>query len=467
MSNRINKSEDFAQKIFNGQIRKSGETVYRHSLNVRKRLEDIGVQDEDVLIAALLHDVNKIANNKILKDVQDQFGDRVYQMILTTKKIHNMDIEINSPSNLNRDFVIQTYFNLTEDPNVLLILLADKTENSKTIYALDKDDRKDAAEKALYVYAPICKLVGLFAFSLELEKNGFMVLFPSEYFKIVKFIKNKSVLTKNMLENLRQLIYEYLEKNDLKTNISYRIKSEYSIFEKSLRYKKKGKLKGSYSNLYDIAAMRILVQTVEDCYLVEDLLKKIWKSDPNERDDYIANPKPGGYRSLHNVFYIDEDFAVEIQIKTFEMHEINEYGNASHVFYKYGTHFRKYLQTNPDWLKNSSLSHIINEEKLGYFSDFVYVFTPKGDIIELPRGSTALDFAYAIHEDIGNRCVGALVNKKIEKLSYDLKDGDKIEIKISNSKRNVNDDWLEIAKTKYAKRLIRKAVRAKNSGSAM
>jgi GTP pyrophosphokinase len=297
---------------------------------------------------------------------------------------------------------------------------------------------------------------------MELEKNGFMILFPSEYFRIKKFIKNKSVLTKNMLENVRELIYEYLQKNGLDPKISYRIKSEYSIFDKSLRYKKQGKLKEGLENLYDIAAMRILVNTVEECYLVEDLLKKIWISEPSERDDYIANPKPGGYRSLHNVFHIDQDFVVEIQIRTFKMHEENEYGKASHLFYKYGSHFRKYLKKNPDWLKNSGISHIINEDKLGHFSDFVYVFTPKGDIIELPRGATALDFAYAIHEDIGNRCMGAMINKKIEKLSYELNDGDKIEIRISNSKNNANEDWLDVVKTRYARKCIRKAVRQKN-----
>jgi (p)ppGpp synthase/HD superfamily hydrolase len=463
MNDRISKSEHFAQKIFNGLIRKSGETVYRHSLNVRKRLEDIGVQDEDVLIAAIFHDVNKMQDSHLLTQVKELFGEKVFQLLYTYKKFHDTDIEINSPGNLNRDFIIQTYFNMAEDPNVLLILLADKTENSNTIYALDKEDRADAAEKALYVYAPLCRLVGLFGYSLELEKNGFMILFPSEYFKIKKFIKSKSVLTKNMLENLRQLLYEYLEKNNLKVKISYRIKSEYSIFEKSLRYKNKGMLKGDYNNLYDIAAMRILVNSVEECYLAEDLLNRIWQSEPSERDDYIVNPKPGGYRSLHNVFYIDREFEVEIQIKTFAMHEENEYGNASHLFYKYGSHFRKYLKNNPDWLKNSSISHLINEDKLGYFSNFVYVFTPKGDILELPRGATALDFAYHIHEDIGNRCLGAIVNKKIEKLSYVLNDGDKIEIKISNTKNNVNNDWLEIVNTKYAKRCVRKAVRGKKN----
>jgi GTP pyrophosphokinase len=268
-----------------------------------------------------------------------------------------------------------------------------------------------------------------------------------------------------MLENIRELIYDYLEKNGIKPKISYRIKTEYSIFEKAIRYKEQGKLKGDYANLYDIAAMRILVETVEECYLVEDLLNKIWTSESSERDDYIANPKPGGYSSLHNVFRIDQDFVVEIQIKTFEMHEENEYGNSSHLFYKYGSHFRKYLKNNPEWLKNSGISHIINSDKLGHFSDFVYVFTPKGDIIELPRGATTLDFAYAIHEDIGNHCIGAMVNKKIEKLSYVLNDGDKIEIKISNSKNNVNKDWLDIVNTRYARKCVRKAVRQKKDSN--
>ncbi len=458
---KIKRSEQYAQKVFEGHIRLCGETLYRHATNVRRRLIDIGIKDENLLIAAILHDINKFKEKRILEEIKKEFGNDVYNILVLYKKFHDTDIKIDSPSKNNSEYIIQAYINMAENPNVLLLLLADKTENSKTLYALSKSSRISAAKKALYLYAPICRLVGLYFYALELEKNSFMILYPSEYFKITKVLKEKSIITKNVLENLRELIYEYLEKNNVASTIKYRIKSEYSIFRKVVKYRKDKRQRIKYEELYDVAAIRIVVDTVEECYMVEDLLKKIWPAHEEERDDYITNPKPSNYQSLHNIFTIEERFDVEIQIRTREMHRESEFGNASHLFYKFGERFKKYLSKNPEWIKSLWLIDSDKKIALSHFSDFVYVFTPKGDIIELVRGSSALDFAYAIHEEIGNRCIGVLVNKQIKKLSYELNDGDKVEVKISSAKNNANRDWLDYVKTKYAKKCIRKVIRNK------
>ena len=456
----IKKAEHFAKKIYKDKYRLSGESLLSHATRVRDSLVDIGVEDKNILIASLLHHV--ISDNMVqhIESVKSKFGEEVNTTLEDFDKISNLSITIDSPNNLNKDYIIQTYLNLSNDLNVLLILLADKVQGSKTLHALDYETKLNSSNRSLYIYAPICRLVGLGKFASELEKNAFRTLYPSEFYKIRNILRQESLMTRNYLKNIRDLLIDHLKDKGINAVIGYRIKSEYSIFNKALGYKEENKFEG-YDDIKDVAALRIIVDTVEECYVVEDLLKELWEMDPNERDDYIANPKPAGYRSLHNIFFIEKDFPLEVQIRTEEMHDENEFGNASHIFYKHGDKFRKYLGKNPDWLKTLNYNQAKEVSDLQHFSDKVYPVTPKGDIIELPRGSSVLDFAYEIHEEMGNRCVGGFVNGNIKKLSYKVQDGEAIEIRTTN-KNNVSRDWLEIVVTPKAKKSIRRVLREKN-----
>ncbi len=453
----IKQAEAYAKEIFKDRYRLSGESLLSHSIKVKNSLVEIGVDDSNVLIAALLHHVVSDNMTQQIDIIGNKFGVEVKTILENFDKISNLPINIDSPNNLNKEYVIQTYLNLSHDLNVLLILLADKMQGSKTLHALNHESKQNSANRSLHIYAPICKLVGLSEFSYELEKNAFRTLYPGEFYKIRNILSQGSLMTRNYLKNVSELLVDHLKEHDINSKISFRIKSEYSIFHKSLTLKEEKKFTG-YEHLKDIAALRIIVETVEQCYLVEGLLKELWEVDPAERDDYIAEPKPAGYRSIHNVFFIEEDFPLEVQIRTEEMHEENEFGNASHIFYKHGDKFKKYLKNNPDWLKTLNYKQAKEVSELQHFSDKVYPVTPKGDIFELPRGSSVLDFAYEIHEDMGNRCVGAYVNGNIKKLSYQVQDGERVEIRISN-KNNVSRDWLDMVTTQKAKKCIRRVLR--------
>lgn len=216
------------------------------------------------------------------------------------------------------------------------------------------------------------------------------------------------------------------------------------------------------SNILDIAGMRIIVDTIDECYLTEDIVNKIWSANDGDREDYIKKPKPSGYQSLHIIFAINKDMNLEVQIRTHKMHEENEFGNASHFFYKIGDKFKENVLENPNWLKEinywENQSSFIDNSEITQFKDFVYTFTPKGDIIELPRGANIIDFAYAIHSRIGNNCIGGVVNGNIVKLDYEIKDGDRVEILTSNHNKKPSVDWEKTAKTKKAKGLIKKSL---------
>jgi len=457
MEEKLKRAESFAKEIYKNRVRLSGESVYSHINKVRNLLVKIGVRDENVLIACLFHHVISQNMRKYLNEVEKSFGKEVKEILNHFDKISNLQIKIDSPKNLNKEYLIQTYLNLSNNLNVLLILLADKVEGSKTLYALDPIKKKGSANRCLHIYAPICRLVGLGEFAMEIEKNAFRILYPGEYFRIRRILDKKAIMTKNYLKNIKDLLLDYFKEKNIEAIISYRIKSEYSIFNKSLSYKKIKK-NSTYDDVKDIAALRIVVNSVEHCYLVEDMLKDLWQVDEKERDDYIAHPSPTGYQSIHNSFLIEKGFPVEIQIRNRQMHEVNEFGNASHIFYKHSGKFKKYLRKNPKWLKTLNFKKAKEVSDLQHFSENVYVFTPKGDIIELPRGASVLDFAYEIHEDLGNKCVGGFVNGGIKKLSYKLQDGERVEIRITN-KLNVNRDWFDYVTTAKAKKCMRRVLR--------
>lgn len=456
-NNLLKKAKKLSQKLHDNTFRVSGETYFEHTQRVVDLLKENGVKDENILISAYLHHIlEKISQ----EEIQKQFGEEIACLIVNFKKLVDSEISGIDLANVDDFLIIQTYLNLAKDPKTLIIRLADKTEGIKTAIILPKDKGERIAKRALYLYAPICRLLGLEKFVGILEDEAFKVLNPKEYYRVDKYVNKNKEKIKEALDETAAFTKEILLEKKIKADIEYRIKSIFSIYKKSLQYLRKGKDK-KLTHIHDIAAMRILVSSVEKCYEVEDVLKQAMSFIEEERDDYIQKPKPNGYQSIHNIFKLNSEFFLEIQIKTKEMHEANETGLASHAFYKMGEKLKKSLENNPHVLKDMRYSVDNRDVKIDQFSNKVYVFTPKGDIVELPKGSNLIDFAYAIHAGVGNSAIGAKVNGNHEKLTYELQNGDRVEIKTVRSKLYPSTDWLKQVKTQKAKDLIRKALRQK------
>ncbi len=455
------KAKKFAKDLHKDHKRISGENYYDHVLRVYNKLKQVGIKDDAILIAALLHQ-SLAFSKETAPIIESTFGKQVLDLVENYQKLSDAKVDIGN--GFNEKYVLQTYMNLAKDMRVLLIRLADKVDNIATAFALPKKQRKIVAERALNIYSPICRLLGLMQFTKTLEDHAFKILYPSQYYKIESTISEKRPQLQKYLIETKSVLRDLLNERNIKSQIDYRLKHIYGIHRKILKYAKKGERIGKqYEGIYDIAAMRILVKTKDQCYEAEGLLNELWTPVPNTRDDYIQNPKASGYQALHNTYKVEDNVNLEIQIKTEDMHEVSEYGLASHIFYKIGDRFKQNLRDNPNWIKELDswkLEAGIKEKeaKITHFSDNVYVFTPQGDIKRLDQGATTLDFAYEIHTKVGNSCIGAIVNDKIEKLEYKLKNGDQVEIRTLSSKKKPSRDWLNIAKTRKAQNAIRKSL---------
>ena len=472
MSN-VQKAKEIAKQIHENHKRLSGETYADHSTRVFKKLKKHNIREESTLIAALLHHSLRYSA-EVENEIKKLFGEDVLTLIKNYAAISSAKIERDSPRGFNEKYIMQTYINLSKDIRTIAIRVADKADNLEHSWALPKEKRDYNAEKALHLYSPLARIIGMSRLAVELENEAFKILHPEEYYKIERLIKRQRPKINKLFGEVKRFLGGLLEENGIKRyEIQSRIKHQYGLFRKAVHFDNCGKEVGNeYENMYDFAALRVLVNNVEECYLVENLLKDLWDYLPEERDDYIENPRPSGYKAIHNAFEIDKDFVAEVQIKTFDMHEQSEYGLSSHLLYKIGDkdraskateEFKKYLRENPYWFKDLNFWEI--ERSLSEFSpktpfgEMVYAFTPKGDIIELPKGATVLDFAYAIHAGLGHSCIGAFVNSGIVKLDYIVGNGDVVEIKTLKSKKKPSRDWLGIVKTKRAKAAIRKGLR--------
>ncbi len=462
---KIQKAKNFTKTLHSKDFRLSGENVYEHTLRVHNKLREAGVTDENILIAALLHQAPTYSN-EILKEIDKNFGKEIESIVRSYNVLSHIKVAHEGTQGINEKYIIQTYLNLAKDLRVLLIRLADKADNIETAFALTRKHRKLVAERALYVYAPITRLLGLSILTKDLENGAFKVLYPKEHFLIENAIKERKPTIDKFFKGNIPVVRDLLREQGIKADLTYRIKHVYGIHRKAkhLANKELKKIGKDYSGVYDIAAMRVIVDTEENCYKAEALLCELWDHVVEVRDDYIKNPKPSGYRSIHNHHIVDNDMQIEIQIRTKEMHEINEYGPASHFYYKVGENLKKNLSKNPDWLKElanwrEAQTKDEKDNSLEHFSDRVFAFTPKGDIIQLPKGATIIDFAYEVHTGVGNSCIGAAVNGEIEKLDYQIQNGDQIEIRTLSSKKKPSRDWLDFAKTSKARAHIRKTLR--------
>ena len=460
----IRRAYDFARKAHEGQKRMTGAPYFVHAFATGKNLASLGM-DARTIAAGLLHDTIEDAEVPP-ETIKKEFGGEVLFLVegvtkLGKLKYRGLERHVES---LRKLFVATA-----QDVRVLIIKLADRLHNVQTLHGHPKPEKRERiALETLEIYAPLANRLGMWKLKSELENAAFPYAYPEEYQKVRDLLKQRSKIDQKYLEKVYRSLQKELAKHGIQNDIiqtGHRVKSYYSL------YKKLKKHDMDIDQIYDIVALRVVVQKVEDCYRVLGVIHNIWTPLTGRIKDYIATPKPNGYKSLHTTIFTGDGGVVEIQIRTEEMHKEAEYGIASHIAYKEGIFEKltkskkqrvakklRWIEQLTEWQKNVSESgEYLENLKMDFFKDRVFVFTPKGDVIDLPEDSSPIDFAYAIHSDIGDHISGAEVNGKFVSLDTKLKNGDIVKIQTKkNSKPSAK--WLEYVKTTLAKRHIRSAL---------
>lgn len=444
MTTQLTKAKDISFKHLSSKPRITFGSFYDHSQNVVNNLLSIKVQDENLLIAAYLHHI------PLDSPVFKEFDTEVYTIVQDFLKFNSISDLITDPQNLENEKLINIYLSLSQNPKALLLRLADKTAGVKSAHALSEPQRTFIAQKALYIYAPLCKLTGIYQFQKILEDNGFKILSPNEYNIVVNLIEKKITQYEHYITTVKKIISEVLDDQNYFYELFGRVKHPYSVYKKfQTKNYKMNDIKDYIKSLHDLIAVRIIVNTVDECYEVETLLHDIFDFQYEKRDDYIKNPRPTGYQSIHNECEILDGVRMEFQIRTFEMHEYNEYGPASHIMYKLGPFIKEAIKKNPNILKDYNYKNLSTSSDIVPMDDKVYVFSPKGEIISLKQGATILDYAFEIHTDIGMHFIRGYVNNKIVTKDHKLTTGDYVLIDTSK-KVMANTSWLDATKTKKA-----------------
>jgi GTP pyrophosphokinase len=448
----IKKGYDFMAEAHKGQLRESGKPYISHPAWIAKIIAQLNIGQEAVL-AALLHDCVEDTKIKI-DDIAKQFGDEVALLVsgLTEVKNKTEGIKINQT---NIEVFRKFFFSSVNDVRVLIIRLVDKLHNSLTIQFLPRERQIIYATDIMRIYGPLAEYVGLHYFKKLIEDIAFQVLYPEKAEKIKEMFRERNKDEIKALNLVKNELEKILKINNINhTIIEGRIKSLYSTYSKI-------KKKGDNYQVKDRVAIRVLTDNLVDCYTILGLLHAKYKSLPEEFEDYISAPKPNGYRSIQTTISWKDKMTVEIQIKTKEMHDFNEFGPASHIAYKMGkgvVEGGRGMEWVKDLVKWQKGDNNINNYRLKVLTNYIYVFTPKGDTIQLPKGSTALDFAYRIHTSIGDRCKGIKINGKMAKIDDELKTGDLMEVLLGKG-LNVNKNWLDIVKTTWARDHIKRMVK--------
>lgn len=444
----------FAEDLHKGQYRKSGEPYIIHPLSVALVLAQLGM-DEKTIVAGLLHDVIEDTNCK-QKCLQDNFGDEVTFLVNGVTKLSKL--ECTSKEERQLESYRKMFIAMAEDVRVVMVKLADRLHNMRTLSHQKEEKQREIARETLEIYAPIANRLGISKVKWELEDLCLRYLEPEKYYDLVNRINMKREEREEFIASVIQLLQQELEKAGIVADISGRPKHFYSIFNKMERQHK------DLNELYDLFAVRLLVEDVHDCYAALGIVHTIWKPLPLRFKDYIAMPKPNMYQSLHTTVIGSEGEPFEIQIRTYEMHKTAEYGIAAHWIYKEsGNSEISKNSTQLSWLERikemqteaEDDKDFLNSVKIDLFSDTVFVFSPNGEVYELTAGSVPLDFAYRVHTEVGNRCIGAKVNKRIVPLDYVLKNGDLVEILTSKQANGPSLDWVNICKTSQARNKIR------------
>ena len=443
-----------AEKAHEGQTRLSGEPYLSHPLAVATLLAEMRL-DTDALAAALLHDV--VEDTAVTSDeIRTEFGSTVEKLVAGVTKLGR--IKLHSQAQIQAENIRKMLIAMAEDLRVVLIKLADRLHNMRTISALPEERQRRIAQETTDIYAPLAHRLGMWQMKAELEDLSFSVLDHENYERVRQEILSQRRQRETALDQARRRLGEELELAGIRAEVAGRPKNITSVFRKM---QQGGRTIGE---IYDLVALRVICDDIRGCYGALGVVHSLWKPIPGRFKDYVAMPKGNGYQSLHTTVVGEGAEPVEIQIRTGEMHRTAEEGIAAHWHYKEGTQANQRLDQGFSWLRSLlewqkellDAESFVEHVKLDVFQDEVFVFTPKGDVLSLPSGSTAIDFAYRIHTDVGHRCLGAKVNSRMVPLDYRLQNGDIVEVLTTRSERHgPSRDWLNFAKTSSAREKIR------------
>ncbi len=461
----------FALAAHEGQMRKSGEPYLEHPLAVALTLAELQL-DATALAAALLHDVSEDCGVPI-SQIKAKFGPVVAKLVDGTTKLGRLSLKV--PEEMVRRGGVATrqrqaenlrkmLVAMAEDLRVVFIKLADRLHNMHTLDALSPEKQRSIAQETLEIYAPLSHRLGIWELKWQLEDLSFRYLEPEKYNQIANLVAARRTERESFITEVIEILKKEFDRTGLKAEISGRAKHIYSIYQKMKKYSALGK---DFNDIYDLLALRVLVGTVTDCYSAIGIVHSLWHPMPGAFDDAIANPRPNGYQSLHTAVMCLGTIPLEVQVRTHEMHRIAEYGVAAHWRYKEGGKQDIRFEERIGWLRQlidwhrelSGAEEFLESVKTDIFKDQVFVFTPKGEVKDLPKGSTPLDFAYRVHTDLGHRCIGAKVNGRLMSLNYQLANGDVVEILSSKRGKGPSRDWLSphlgYVKTSHAREKLR------------
>jgi GTP pyrophosphokinase len=458
----------FALEAHGNQLRQSGDPYITHPLETAMIVAELQL-DETSLAAALLHDVPEDCAVP-LEEIENRFGADVRRLVDGMTRLDKISSQVQvmglakiGESEAHIETLRKMFVATAEDIRVVLVKLADRLHNMRTLRALTPEKQQRISRETMDIYAPLAHRLGIWPVRWELEDLAFRYLKPEKYRHVAKLIAGHRATRERYIAQVSQILREELEKAGIKAEVTGRPKSIYSIYTKVEKYAAQGK---EFSDIHDLFALRVLVETIHDCYSALGVVHSLWRPLPEQFDDFIANPKENMYQALHTTVMALNARPLEVQIRTYRMHRIAEYGVAAHWRYKEGgkrdigfEEKMTWLRQLMEWQRELSGTDFIESIKTDIFQDQVYVYTPKGEIRELPRGATPLDFAYRIHTDLGHRCVGAKVNGRLVSLEYQLRNGDTVEIMASKSDRGPSLDWLNpslgYVKTNHAREKIR------------
>ena len=447
----IEKAYTFAKTAHGGQKRKSGEPYFIHVFSTAKNLANLGMSPT-VIASGFLHDVLEDTETTE-EELTKEFGKEIVSLVKGVTKLGTVKykgVERNV-ENLRKFFV-----SMSEDLRVLVIKLADRLHNIETLEHVRPDKQKRIALETLEIYAPLANRLSMGRLKGELEDGAFKYAYPKEYEKVMELLQGKKDVEEKYLHEVREMLVKKLKEEHLKNvTIDSRQKHPYSLWKKLIKYDM------DIGKIYDIIAMRVMVDSIADCYHVLGIIHGLWVPVPNRIKDYIASPKANGYQSLHTTIFTGTGGIVEIQIRTHEMHEKAEYGVAAHFAYKENKNMndekfewvQKLHSLNQENQEKEKPEKFLENLKIDFFKDRVFVFTPMGDIIDLPEDASIVDFAYAVHTDIGDHVQGAIVNGKNVAINTKLKTNDIVEIQV-NKNSNPSSKWLDYAKTTLARKHI-------------
>ncbi len=449
----VQKAYGRASEAHVGQHRVSGEEYVEHPLHVARILADLGL-DAQTLAAALLHDT--VEDTELtLEEVEAEFGSSVCRLVEGVTKLSR--IEFRSDQQVQAENIRRMLLAMADDIRVVLIKLADRLHNMRTLEVLPEPRRRKISRETMDIYAPLAHRLGMGQIKWELEDLAFRNLDPDTYHDIVRRVNRKRRDRERTVTDLGDILNRELDKIGIQARITGRPKHIYSIWQKMLRDHK------DFSQIYDLLAMRVLVDSVKDCYGVLGVVHSLWKPLPGRFKDYVAMQKSNGYQSLHTTVISHTGEPLEVQIRTHEMHTIADFGVAAHWTYKERNGDARFdqklswLRLLMEWQKEvTDAESFVDAVKVDIFQDEVFVFSPKGDVLNLPAGSTPVDFAYRIHTEVGHRCIGAKVNGRMVPLDYELKNGEIVEILTTKAPHGPSRDWLTFVKSASARERIRK-----------